>query len=153
MAASLYRLGAWAHRRRWTVLTAWLAVRCAVVTLAATAGGSYQDDFSLPGARAQESLDIVARRFPASSGTSAQVVFAAPAGGQVAARKAVVEQPLRAAVEAPPVAGVVAPFHAKTVSTDGRVALAYVRYRVNRTHLKSGSLDALEDVFRPAREA
>src|SRR3569833_656184 len=153
MAASLYRLGAWAHRRRWTVLTAWLAVLIAVGTLAATAGGSYQDDFSIPGSRAQETLDIVARRFPASSGTSAQVVFAAPAGGQVAARKAVVEQTLRAAVEAPQVAGVADPFTAKTVSPDGRVALAYVRYRVNRTHLKSGSLDALEDVFRPAREA
>jgi putative drug exporter of the RND superfamily len=149
MAALLYRLGAWTCRRRGTVLAAWLAVLVAVGALAATAGGSYEDDFSIPGSRAQEVLDTVAEEFPAASGASAQVVFVAPAGHKVAEHEAVIEQTLAAAAKAPQVAGVVDPFTAK----DGRVALAYVDYGEKRAHLAAGSLDALEDVFQPARAA
>ncbi|MBE1488360.1 MMPL family transporter [Plantactinospora soyae] len=153
MAALLYRLGAWICRHRGTVLVAWLAVLVAAGALAATIGGSYVDDFSLPGSRAQHTLDTVAERFPASSGASAQVVFVAPAGQKVAERRAVIEQTLAAAAKAPQVAGVVDAFAAKTVSPDGRVALAHVDYHENRAQVEGGALDALEDVFRPAREA
>jgi RND superfamily putative drug exporter len=153
MAALLYRLGAWTHRRRRIVLVAWLGVLVAVGTVAATAGGSYEDDFSIPGSRAQQTLNTVAEQFPASSGASAQVVFVAPAGQEVAEHKAVIAQALSAAAEAPQVAGVVDPFTAKTVSPDGHAALAYVYYQEKRAHLAASSLHALENVFRPAREA
>ncbi|MEV4757788.1 MMPL family transporter [Micromonospora sp. NPDC049559] len=153
MAASLYRLGAWAHRRRRTVLVAWLAVLVAAGALAATAGGSYEDDFSIPGSRAQRTLAIVAEQFPSSSGTAAQVVLVAPAGREVAEHRAVIARTLAAAAKAPQVAGVVDPFAAKMVSPDGRVALAVVDYQERRAQLRPGSLEALEDVFRPVREA
>lgn len=153
MAALLYRLGAWTCRRRRTVLVAWLAVLVAAGALAATAGGSYEDDFSIPGSRAQQTLDTVDEQFPASSGASAQVVFVAPAGDQVAEQSAVIEQTLAAAATAPQVAGVVDPFTARTVSADGRVALAYVSYHEDRANLVESSLGALEEVFQPAREA
>ncbi|GAA4486196.1 MMPL family transporter [Actinoallomurus oryzae] len=153
MAALLYRLGASAYRRRRAVLVAWLAALIVAGTLAATAGGSYEDDFSIPGSRAQRVLDTVTEQFPASSGATAQVVFVAPAGHQVAEHEAVIEQTLAAATKAPQVAGVVDPFTTNTVSPDGRVALAYVHYHENRTHLENGTLEALENVFRPAREA
>lgn len=153
MAALLYRLGAWTCRRRRTVLVAWLAALVVAGALAATAGGSYEDDFSIPGSRAQRVLDTVTEQFPASSGATAQVVFVAPAGHKVAEHEAVIEQTLAAATKAPQVAGVVDPFITNTVSPDGRVALAYVHYHENRTHLKDGTLEALENVFRPAREA
>ncbi|MDW5325852.1 MMPL family transporter [Plantactinospora sp. KLBMP9567] len=152
MAASLYRLGAWTCRRRRTVLVAWLAVLVAAGALAATVGGSYEDEFSIPGSRAQRTLDTVAEQFPASSGTSAQVVFVAPAGHQVTEYRAVIERTLAAAAKAPQVAGVVDPFAAKTVSPDGRVALATVDHQQKRARPEGGSLEALEDVFRPARE-
>ncbi|MDQ7906190.1 MMPL family transporter [Phytohabitans sp. ZYX-F-186] len=152
MAASLYRLGAWAHRRRRLVLVAWLAV-LAAGALAATAGGSYQDDFSIPGSRAQRTLDTVDERFPATAGTSAQVVFVAPAGQRVARHRAVIERTLAAAAKVPQVAGVVDPFAANLVSPDGRVALATVDYQRERADLADGSLDALREVFGPARAA
>ncbi|MGX7673146.1 MMPL family transporter [Plantactinospora sp. DSM 117369] len=153
MAALLYRLGAWTYRRRRTVLVAWLAMLVAVGALAGTAGGSYEDDFSIPGSRAQRTLDTVAEQFPAAAGTSAQVVFVAPAGHQVTEHRVVIERTLAAAAKAPQVAGVVDPFAAKTVSPDGRVALAIVDYQQKRARLEGGSLEALEDVVRPAREA
>jgi putative drug exporter of the RND superfamily len=153
MAAFLHRLGAWAHRRRRTVLVVWLAVLVGGGALAATAGGSYEDDFSVPGSQAHRTLDIVGSRFPAASGTSAQVVLVAPDGRTIADHTAVVERTVAAAAGAPRVAAVADPFTAGTVSPDGRVALATVAYREDRTQLADGTLDALEDVFRPAREA
>src|SRR5262245_29581708 len=136
MAALLYRLGAWTCRRRRTVLVLWLAVLVAVGAFAATAGGSAEDDFSIPGSRAQEVLDTVDDQFPASAGASAQVVFV----GRIAEQKALIEQTLAAAAHAPHVAGVDTPM----ISPDGRVALAYVDYRED--HVASGTLDALAEV-------
>jgi RND superfamily putative drug exporter len=147
MAALLYRLGAWTYRRRRLVLVAWLAILVAVGALAGTAGGSYEDDFSIPGSRAQEVLDTVAEQFPASAGAAAQVVFVAAGGRDVAGYHGVIQQTLAAAEEAPGVVEVMDPF----TSVDGRVALATVAYREKR--VAGGELDALEDVFQPAREA
>jgi putative drug exporter of the RND superfamily len=147
MAALLYRLGAWACRRRRLVLTAWLAVLVAVGALAATSGGSQEDDFSIPGSRAQQVLDTVDAEFPASSGAAAQVVLVAPAGHTVAEYDAVIGRTLAAAANAPEVVGVADPLTAP----DGRVALAYVDYRDD--HVADASLDAMADVFRPARAA
>ncbi|TDV35945.1 MMPL family transporter [Actinophytocola oryzae] len=149
MAALLYRLGAWTHRRRRTVLTAWLVVLAAAGALAATSGGSYEDDFSIPGSRAQQTLDTVAEQFPGAAGASAQVVFVAPAGRGVAGYRAVIDRTLRAAANAPQVAGVASPL----ISPDGGTALATVAYREKAVRVESASLDALEEVFRPARAA
>src|SRR5689334_16121495 len=110
MAALLSRLGAGAYRRRWTVLVAWLIVLVAAGALAATAGGSYEDDFSIPGSRAQQTLRTVAKQFPAASGASAQVVFVAPDGRRLTDLRAVIEQTLAAAGRAPQVVAVADPF-------------------------------------------
>jgi RND superfamily putative drug exporter len=153
MAVLLYRVGAWACRRRRVVLVVWLAVLVGVGGLAATAGGAYEDDVSIPGSRTQQVLDTVDERFPDSAGVSAQVVFVAPAGHGAAEYEAVIGRTLDDAVAAPHVVGAVDPFTAKTVSADGRVALAYVDFREDRAHLDSSSLEELEDAFRPARAA
>ncbi|MEV6636010.1 MMPL family transporter [Actinoplanes sp. NPDC051470] len=144
MTTLLTRLGAWTCRRRRTVLLIWLAVTVAAGALAATAGGPYQDDFSIPGSRAQRTLDTVAERFPAASGASVRVVLVAPAG-----RRLTVEPSLAEARHAPLVAAVAAPI----VSADGRTALVNVQYRVKSAQLERPALDALEDAFQPARDA
>ncbi|MEV7629053.1 MMPL family transporter [Actinoplanes sp. NPDC089786] len=144
MTTLLTRLGAWTCRRRRTVLLIWLAVTVAAGALAVTAGGPYQDDFSIPGSRAQRTLDTVAERFPAASGASVRVVLVAPAG-----RRLTVEPSLAEARHAPLVAAVAAPI----VSADGRTALVNVQYRVKSAQLERPALDALEDAFQPARDA
>uniref|UniRef100_UPI002741FDBB MMPL family transporter n=1 Tax=Actinoplanes sp. RD1 TaxID=3064538 RepID=UPI002741FDBB len=153
MAALLHRLGAWSFRRRRIVLVAWLAVLVAVGALAATLGGSYEDDFAIPGSRAQQTLDTVGAEFPAAAGATAQVVFVAPTGHRITESRAVIEQTVAAAAKAPQVAGVADPFTAGTVSPDGSTALANVGYPVTRAQLGDGTLDALEAVFQPARDA
>ena len=107
MAALLYRLGAWTYRHRRTVLVAWLAVLVGIAALAGTAGGSYEDDFTIPGSRAQEVLDTVDRLFPDTP--AVPVVFV----GAIDRHREVIDRVLP---RADPVA----------VSADGRVAVAYV---------------------------
>ncbi|PRY28945.1 MMPL family transporter [Pseudosporangium ferrugineum] len=166
MAAFLYRLGAWAARRRWTVLAAWVAVLVAVGVLSGAAGGSYDDGFTLPGSRAQRTLDTVDQRFPAAAGETVQVVFVAPAGRTIAEHRTVIKRTLASASKEASTASKetsaaseeasAASEEASTaseeapepiVSKDGRVALAYVNVP---EHAPPGPI---ETAFGPAQEA
>ena len=45
-----------------------------------TFGEQTNDKFSVPGTESQEAQDLLEAKFPAASGTSARIVFAAPEG-------------------------------------------------------------------------
>ena len=80
MGLLLYRLGrASARHRRFVVLT-WLVVAIVVTIISQTSGGTTQDVFKIPGVESQHATDVLAQRFSAASGTSAQVVFAVGSG-------------------------------------------------------------------------
>ena len=51
-----------------------------VGVVARLSGGSTQDVFEIPGVESQRAVDVLTERFPAASGTSAQVVFAVDTG-------------------------------------------------------------------------
>ena len=155
MASALYRLGGGAFRHRRPVLGAWLAVLAIVIGSLAAFGGKLDDKFTIPGSESQQALDRMGSEFPGAAGTSAQILFSAPAGGKVSDPQyaAAVERSLAEARKAPQVAAVVDPFKAGTVSPDGRTALAQIQYPVDRTELDNGSLDALDQTVRPAEQA
>ena len=44
------------------------------------AGGSFVDDFKTPGTESQRAIDLLADRFPAAAGDTANVVFAVESG-------------------------------------------------------------------------
>src|SRR5205807_2905300 len=84
VSSVLYRLGRIAAQRRGTVLSAWLVV------LALACGGALfnkgtDDTFKIPGTQSQDALDHLARVFPETSGSSAQLVIVTPVGQDVAA--------------------------------------------------------------------
>ncbi|RAG84624.1 MMPL family transporter [Streptacidiphilus pinicola] len=148
MPTLLHRLGRFAYRHRRSVLALWLAVVAAVVACTVAFGGSgkFDNTFSIPGSESQQALDRMKTDFPTSSGTSAQIVFTAPAGRQLTdpADAAAIRSALAAASSAPQVARVISPFDAHTVSPDGSTAVAQVQYEVPSSGLGSGSLDALQ---------
>lgn len=148
MPSLLYRLGRCAFRHRRRVLALWLAAIAAVVGCMVAFGGpgKLDDTFAIPGSQSQQALDRMKSDFPASSGTSAQVVFTAPAGQKVTdpADLAAIRTALAAAKSAPQVAKVIDPVAAQTVSADGSTAVAQVQYEVTPSQLASGSLDALK---------
>jgi putative drug exporter of the RND superfamily len=155
MSSFLARLGRASYRHRGLVSAAWLAILGVVVTLLVTVGGSFDDEFSIPGSESQAALDQLDEVSPGAGGVGAQIVFVAPEGATVAdpAYAGAIEQVVAAAAQAPQVDGVVSPFDSRAVSPDGRAALAQVEYGVARENLDEGSLDALQETTTAAEEA
>ncbi|MGK5627557.1 MMPL family transporter [Streptomyces sp. URMC 123] len=155
MAVLLYRLARWCHRRRGTVLAVWLVLLIAVGGAAAAFAGKTTDEFRVPGTEAQTTLDRIADRLPEYANASAQVVFAAPAGEQVATpeRRAAIESAAAAISGAKGVVAVVEPFGAGAVSEDGRIAFAQVVFDEKLTDLGEGPRDAVREAGGTARAA
>jgi putative drug exporter of the RND superfamily len=155
MSSLLARLGRASYRRRGLVSLVWLAILGAVVGLLLTAGGSFDDRFTIPGSESQEALDRLDEVSPASGGVGAQIVFVAPEGSTVAdpAVAGAIQQVVAAAAESPQVESVISPFDSRAVTPDQRAALATVTFDVPREELEEGTLDALQDTTAPAEEA
>ncbi len=146
MATLLYRLGLTSARHRLTVVVVWLLLLAACIGGVVASGAKTNDEFTIPGTQSQTALDLLAQRFPAASGTSAQVVLKAPDGQSLTspAEQAKVQAVVRAAASAPQVAGVIDPLTSRAISQDGSVGLAQVQYSVQRAALSDAALSALE---------
>ncbi len=146
MAKWLYRTGQACARHAKVVVAVWLVLLAGAVGGVAASGARTNNQFSIPGTESQQALDLLSRSFPAAVGSSAQMVFVAPAGQLVtsAAARAEIGRALRAAAGAPQVVGVVSPFSAHLVSADGRVAVGQVLYPVSRMDLRAGTTAELQ---------
>src|SRR3712207_7959945 len=115
MTSLLSRIALLAGRRpRITTLAVLLAL-VAVVGGAVAAGGTFKDDFTVPGIESQRAQDLLEQRFPAQSGTQATLVFSGDPG---ALRDGRVRDALAAVERQPHVASVDAP----RIAEDGRTA-------------------------------
>ena len=147
MALLLYRIARAAFRRRRLVLAIWLAAAAATIACMAAFGGAgkINQTFTVPGSQSQQALDRMAQEFPAASGTSAQIVFTAPAGQQVTspAAEQAISAVLSAAAKAPEVVGVISPLESGAISQQRNAAIGQVEYKVTGSDLKTSALDAL----------
>jgi putative drug exporter of the RND superfamily len=127
-----------------------LAVLLAVTALiggAVAVGGSFKDDFTVPGIESQRAQDLLEKRFEAQSGTQAVVVFSSDAGAleRPEPRREIGSALVKIARQ-PHVAGVEDPFKtAGRLSDDGRIAFATVSYDQSATELDGAARDRLED--------
>ncbi|QWF78109.1 MMPL family transporter [Amycolatopsis sp. CA-230715] len=157
MATLLYRLGRSSFRRRWLVVGVWAAVLVALGLGALTLSGTTTNAVTIPGTESQQAIDHLKEKFPQASagGGTARVAIAAPDGQKLTepANRAAVEQVVAKLKVAPQVAGVVDPFQAKTISPDGKVALAQVSYKVQAFVLTPEDRAALTSSGDPARQA
>ncbi len=127
------------RRPRAATLAVLLAVT-AVIGGAVAAGGSFKDDFTVPGIESQQAQNLLEKRFESQSGTQAVVVFS---GDTLPKRE--IEAALAKIGAQPHVAGVEDPFHtAGRLSDDGRTAFATVSYDQTATDLDSAARERLE---------
>jgi RND superfamily putative drug exporter len=82
MTRTLYRLGRGAAAHPWRTISAWVLIALAVAGLAATLGGTPQDDYNVPGARAQVGIDQLRAHLPGAGNTAARVVVHDRSGGR-----------------------------------------------------------------------
>ena len=139
----LQRLARFCYRRRRYVLAAWLVALVLVAFLSKTAGGKDTTKFTLPGTESQQAVDLLKARFPARSGDSADIVFAAPGTGGVDRIRDRIDAAVNAARHANPhISGVVSPFDAqgsRQVSADRHVAYAEIHLDISSNDLPKGA--------------
>jgi putative drug exporter of the RND superfamily len=110
MASFLYRLGKFSYRRRWLVISIWLAVLVAVGGSAAAFHGTMSNNFTIPGTETQRMADKLKEPLPDASGGSASVVFDAGDSGFDQAKKDAVGAALEKLKSIPDVQSTVNPF-------------------------------------------
>lgn len=157
MASLLYRLARFSFRRRWLVAAVWAAVLAAFGLGSLTLSGQLTNSVTIPGTESQQAIDHLKERFPQASvgGATARVAIEAPAGQKLTdpGNKATVEQLVNALKTAPKASTVTDPFQTKTVSPDGRVALAQVTYGVQAYELTDSDRAAVTAPADAARHA
>jgi RND superfamily putative drug exporter len=128
MLASLARV---CYNRRRYVLAGWLVASVLISFVSKVAGGKETTNFSVPGTESQQAIDLLKARFPARSGDTPDIVFAAPGPGGVDAVRSRIDAAVSAARAANRhISGVVSPFDAQggqQISPDRHVAFAEIR--------------------------
>ena len=155
MSVYVYKLARASFRHRRLVLTIWLAAAIAAITLGIASGGKTNDNFTIPGTESQHVADLLKQNVPALAGGQTQVVFAAPAGGNIeaASEKAGVEAALTRLKTVPQVVAVSDPFRNGAISADHRVALGQVQWDSAAADVKDSSLSAMQTAVAPAQRA
>ncbi len=118
-------------------LAAAIAVIIVLGVLAGT-GGTPADDFEIPGTETQQALDVLREHYPALAGSEATLVFTAEQGKVTdPANRTRIESVLAEVRQQAGAEGSVGdPFTGGTVSQDGTIASADVRYPIEPTDLE-----------------
>lgn len=132
MSSLLYRLARACYRARARVVAAWVALLAALGVLTLLIGGSFNDEFSIPGAESQVALDQLRMTFPEAAESSATLVVLAPAGSTVRAApvRQAIEESARELERIDWVSGVDLPYNEHVdglISDDGTAGLVSIR--------------------------
>ncbi|TXS48536.1 MMPL family transporter [Streptomyces sp. uw30] len=156
MAVLLHRWGVFAVRRRRTVVTVWLFIVAVIAAVGVTFAGSFDSKSDIPGSAAQSALTKMDHHFGSSDHQSAEIVFEAPAGTSFKdpAKATALKESLTAAATVPGVTSVSDPMRSRTVSPDGKTALAQVEFSTAKDQdVPQAGLDALKDTGASSRAA
>jgi putative drug exporter of the RND superfamily len=136
------------------VLMVWLALLAAVGATAGLAGGSFTSNFSIPGTESQKAVDLLGQRLPATKGATGRIVFAVPKGERLTGdARRTVRSMLAEIAHDPGIASVSDPFGSGTVSKDGRIAYADLRFAKPASALTDAERTPVADAAAHARAA
>ncbi|MEO6827652.1 MAG: MMPL family transporter, partial [Microbacteriaceae bacterium] len=138
MAILLYRIGAFATKRRFLVAAVWLLIAVAAVVGAKTFDGQMTQSVEIPGTESQTAIDMLQSRFPQASGASAKVIFVAPQGADIHSFQAPIESAIDKLSELTHVVAVTNPFEAANgsqIASNKSMAFAGVQYDIAQTAL------------------
>ncbi|MEO8539698.1 MAG: MMPL family transporter, partial [bacterium] len=143
-APMLERWARFTHRRRGTVMGAWVAALAILIFSMINFGGTFSTEFSLPGSESQKALDLLKSTFPAQAAGTADLVFETPAGVDSAAEKAAIQKAIDDVKTSPQVADVESPFdNPDYISKDGTIARAVIRFDAPIDDIELSSAEAV----------
>ncbi|MEV6314048.1 MMPL family transporter [Streptomyces sp. NPDC051776] len=164
-------LGEWCARHHYIVIVLWLIALGGVHAANDTWGGTYADNFSLPGTQSQEGVDVLDDHAPQLGGQSATVVLHDSAKpltddrGQVdqvvdnlskLPHVIAAQNPLPSSSQPPPPQpspSANGPKPSSPLSKDGKIAYITVRWDTNPQALGTSYLDRVDSAVEPLREA
>ncbi|MYT71995.1 MULTISPECIES: MMPL family transporter [unclassified Streptomyces] len=162
----LRALGEWCARHSVIVIVAWLIVLAALQVLDRTFGGTYSDDFSLPGVQSSKGVDVLQKHDPAAGGYSSQIVLR-DTGQPLSTVSSQMGQTVGDLQKLPHVLSAQNPLPTSSqpaptpsgqpnvgpLSTDGKTAYITVRFDVQPSTLGDGYLSGVDSAVQPLRAA
>ncbi|MFI6830490.1 MMPL family transporter [Kribbella sp. NPDC050241] len=155
MHVFLDRLGRGAARFHWFVIAGWLVAVVGLFVLRAAFGGTYVNNYTVPGSESSAGLTILNKDFSTAGGYSGSIVFHAKSG-TVSEQSDAVKTSMAAVGKLPDVVSAVDPLATSStayISKDGSVVNAPVSFSVVPASLDSSYLDKLDAAVQPARSA
>lgn len=151
MSSFLYELGRTAFRRRKTVVAVWLAILGILGGFVAAFGGSFNDEFRLPGSESQDALDSLELTFPEVAGGSATMLVVSADGQPIDEEpyKSKIEDAVKEIDDLPKVDGATSPFDEMidgAINDDGDAAIVNVQYEEASDLLPDSAKDNLQAV-------
>jgi putative drug exporter of the RND superfamily len=156
MAILLYRIGAFAAKRRFLVVIVWLLVVAAVLVGAKVFDGQMTQSVKIPGTESQTAIDMLQSRFPQASGASAKVIFVAPDGADIRSFEAPIESAIEKLNGLEHVVAVTNPFAAgngSQVASNNSMAFVGVQYDVAQTSLTQDDESAIQAAGNSAQQS
>jgi RND superfamily putative drug exporter len=133
MASFLYRLGSFAARKHWTVISVWVVLLVGLNVVAGMLGNKTVTEMSIPNSQANRAFTMLTERFSGINDAAAKVIFEAPNGGSIENFKPQIESTISALEKVRGVTNVQDPYAAgndAAISTDGSMAYASVSFNV-----------------------
>ena len=131
---------------------AWVVILVAVTVGHRAFGGTYDDDFSLPGSAAAQGADLLKAHNPGAGGQSGQLVFTV-SSGSITAQQTPVENAAAQVRKLPHVLAVSDPLSQATTAKDGKTAYATVNFDVNPVSLGADYVTQVDNATAVARSA
>ena len=127
--SALYRIGRFAFRHSWWVISFWVVLLAGTLVLASQIHGQTSSSLSIPGIESQEALDRYNELFPSSGSKSAKVVIETTDGSQITSHTEEIANLTRQLAATEGVVRAVSPFESpqKAVSDDGTIAFVTVQ--------------------------
>jgi RND superfamily putative drug exporter len=150
----LRRLGTWCARHGVVVVVLWLVALGGVQAAQHAFGGTYSDDFSLPGTQSNQGADVLKAHSPGAGGTSAQVVLH-DAKAPLTQESQQVGEVVGSLAKLPHVLSAKNPLDASSgaLSKDGKTGYITVRFDSNPTTFGDSYLDQVDGAVEPLRKA
>ncbi|MFF1439009.1 MMPL family transporter [Streptomyces sp. NPDC058295] len=152
----LRRLGAWCARHFVIVIVAWIVAVIALQAVNRSVGGTYEDNFQLPGVQSTEGLDVLKEHDPQAGGYSSQIVLHDDQA--VSTLSSQLSTAVGDLQKLPHVLSAQNPLSVTSskvgpVSSDGKTAYVTVRFDVQPSTLGDDYLTGVDKAVQPLRAA
>jgi RND superfamily putative drug exporter len=150
-ASGLGRLAGWCYGHRRWVLVMWVVGAVAIIGLSSSIGSAFSNSFGGGNSPAERAQNLLAARFPAQAGDTADVVIQTTQPLSNPSNSAQVARLVAALTTLSHVTSVqspLAPGAEHQVSTDGRTGFAVVQFDNTSDHLPSASVKRVINVAR-----